>query len=93
MKEHTEMFDRFGELMYTGTDKLLSQHQHLFLVDLVELGDGPLTDKQVWVSRMDVVILAKEKVDETAACRRKKQTDQEQGTSMDWRITRMEEHK
>ena len=41
--------------MYTDPDKLLPQHGHLLLVDPVHLGEGPLTDKQVWISRIEVL--------------------------------------
>ena len=45
MKEHDKIFEHLGELMYTDPDELLPHHQHLLLVDPVDLGEGPLTDK------------------------------------------------
>ena len=77
--------------MYTDPDELLAQHQHLLLVDPVVLGEGSLTDKRVWILRMEAAILAKEKVGETIASRGS-QTGQEQQTNMDERMTRLEEH-
>ena len=47
MEEHGKILDRLGECMYVDPDELFPQHQHLLLVDQVELGEGPLTDKQV----------------------------------------------
>jgi hypothetical protein len=47
VKEYDNIFDRLGEMMYTDPDELLPQQQHLLLVDPVELGEGPLTGKQV----------------------------------------------
>ena len=61
VKENDEMFDRLGELMYTDPDELLPQHQHLLMVDLSELGEGPLVNKQVWIPKMEVASLAKGK--------------------------------
>ena len=51
--------------MYNCQDELLTQHQYIFIVDPKELGEGPLANKQVWISRMEAARLAKEKVDET----------------------------
>ena len=64
---------------------------HLLPLDLVELIEGLLTDKEVWISRIEVAILAKDKVGETTASRGS-QTDQEQGTTMDERTMGLEEH-
>ena len=65
VKENDDIFDRLRELMYTNTDKLLLQHQHLLMVDTSELGEGPLANKQVWILRTEAARLAKEKVNET----------------------------
>ena len=78
--------------MYTDPDELMPYHQHLLLVDPVKLGEGPFTDKWVWILRMELALLVKEKVGETAASRGS-QTTQEQGTNMDERPIRLEEHK
>ena len=51
--------------MYTDPDELFPQYQHLFMVDLSELEEGTLTNKQVWVLKMEAARLAKEKMDET----------------------------
>ena len=50
--------------MYIDPEKLLPQHQHLLLVDMAELGEGPLAKKQVWISNMEAERLANEEVDE-----------------------------
>jgi hypothetical protein len=34
-------------------------------VDPEKLGEGPLANKQVWISRMEAAMLAKEKINET----------------------------
>ena len=41
---------------------MLPQHQYLLLMDQEKLGEGPLSHKQVWISRMEAEILAEEKV-------------------------------
>ena len=51
--------------MHTDPDELLPQHQHLLLVDPKKLEEGPLSNKQVWISRMEAAKLAKEKVNLT----------------------------
>ena len=78
-------------MIYTGSDGLLPQHQHLLLEDPVVLGEGSLTDKQVWISRMEVAILTKEKVDKTTASTGN-QPYQEEETIMDKRTTRLKGH-
>ena len=91
MKEHDKIFEHLGELMYTDPDELLPHHQHLLLVDPVDSGEGPLTNKQVWIPRVGVAILAKEKASKTYTSRIS-QTDLEQGTNMDKRTPRLKEY-
>ena len=65
VRDHDEIFDRFGELMYFDPIELLPQHQHLLMVDLTELGEGPPANTHVWILKVEATSLAKEKVDET----------------------------
>ena len=51
-------FGRLRELMYIDLDELLTRHQHLLVVDLSELGEGPLANKQVWISKIKAIRLA-----------------------------------
>ena len=46
LKQHDEIFDRLGELMYTDPDELLPQHQHLLMVDKDELCGGTLSEQR-----------------------------------------------
>ena len=82
VKEKNKIFDRLGELMYTNPDELLPQHQYLLMVDPAELGEGPLANKQVWISKMEAERLAKEKVDETGS-RGSERTELEQEVHVD----------
>ena len=75
VKEHAESAGRLGELMYTNPDKILPQHQYLIMVDPAELGEGKLTTKQVWISKMEAARLAKKKVDKAVTKGRGGQTD------------------
>ena len=52
IKETNEIFDRPRYLLCTDPDDMLPQHQHMFMVDAEELGEGPLANKQVWILRM-----------------------------------------
>ena len=65
LKEHDEIFDKMGELMYTDPDELLPQHQHLLLVDKGELSEGTLSEQRVWIAKVDAARQAKEKVGRT----------------------------
>ena len=65
IKENNEIVDRLRELMYTDPDELFPHHQYVLAVDPEELGEGPLANKQTWISRMEVLRLAKETVNET----------------------------
>ena len=93
MKEPDKISVCLGALMCTDPDKTLHhhQHQHLLLVDPVDSGEGPLTNKQVWISRVGVAILTKEKASKTTTSRIS-QTDLEQGTNMDKRTPRLKEY-
>ena len=91
VKEHNENFDRPGEQMYTVPDELLHQHQYSFLVDPAELGEGPLVNKQVWISKMEATRSAKKQVDEAGA-RGDNQTDLEQRVAVDGGTRESEEH-
>ena len=64
VKEHDKIFDRLGEVMYTEPDEVLPQHQHLLMVNTAKLGEGPLANNQVWTTKMEAAILAKEKATE-----------------------------
>ena len=77
--------------MHTGPDNLLLQHQYLLLVDLEKPGEGPLANKQVWILRMEVAILAKEKVNEIRTGG-SKQTELEDGGRVDGESKVSEEH-
>ena len=65
LKSTLRFVDRLGELMYTDPDELLPQHQHVLMVNPSELREGPLSNKQVWISKIEATRLAKEKVNET----------------------------
>ena len=85
------MFDNLGNLLYTDPDELLPQHQHLLLVDPAKLGEGPLVNKQVWISKMEAAKSAKEKVDEEGD-RGEDQTDLEQRAGADGGTRESEKH-
>ena len=52
LKQHKEIYDRLGELMYTDRDKLLPQHQHLLMVDKDEMCGEMLSEQRAWIVRM-----------------------------------------
>ena len=91
VKEHGEIFDRLGELMYTDPDELLPQHQHLLMVDLAELGEGSRANKQVWISKMEATRLVKGKVNETGISGGER-TEFKEGVSVDGKTRELEEH-
>ena len=91
VKEHDEIFDNLGNLLYTDPDELLPQHQHLLLVDPAKLGEGPLVNKQVWIAKMEAAKAAKEKVDEDRD-RGEDRTELEQGGDVDEGTRESEEH-
>ena len=77
--------------MYTDPDDLLLQHQHLLMVNVEDLGESPLANKQVWISRMEAAILAKEEVNMIGP-ERSEQTEPEEGGRMDGESRVVEEH-
>ena len=77
--------------MHTDPDDLLPQHRYLLLVDQKKLGGGPLSNKQVWILRMEAVMLAKEKVN-VIGPERSKQTKLEEGGRVDEETRVVEEH-
>ena len=91
VKEHDEIFDNLGNLLYTDPDDLLPQHQHLLLVDPAKLGEGPLVNKQIWISNMEAAKAAKEKLGEEGE-RGENQTNLEQRVDVDGETRESEEH-
>ena len=62
LKEHDEIFERMGELMYTDPDELLPQHQHPLVVSKERLEQAALSERQTWITRVEAAVSAKERL-------------------------------
>ena len=64
LKQHDEVHDRLGELMYTDPDELLPQHQHLLMIDKDEVCGGTLSEQRTWIVRMKAAKRTTQRVSE-----------------------------
>ena len=44
--ENDQTVDKIGDLMHADPDNILPQHRYMLILDLEELGEGPVANKQ-----------------------------------------------